>query len=344
MEPFISPDGNTLFFNSLNDGEDTKLFYASRINDSTFTFVGEVIGANQLAPPQLDAVPDLDEEGNFYWTSTRDYPTELENLFRGTYENGAVTEIARVHGDFNRSTPGWLVMDHGISLDGQTIYYNNARFDQDNCTGPCETEIGIASKVDATTFTKSLESDDILQNIINPDYIYYAPCITSDDLELYYTRYLAGDISPTTEFEICVAVRDMPEDVFSLPVVLFSASIANIVEAPSLTVNKEILYYHQKIANTHKIFMSYRDTDVSIPSRVDQLAIQIFPNPTIGTIFIKTKMNYQHMEVFIYTPTGRFISKVVDTNQIDMSDLSNGNYVLKIEIDGQNATKLVTKE
>lgn len=32
MEPFISPDGNSLFFNNLNDGINTKLFYATKVN------------------------------------------------------------------------------------------------------------------------------------------------------------------------------------------------------------------------------------------------------------------------------------------------------------------------
>lgn len=89
MEPFISPDGKILFFNNLNDGINTKLFYSERTNDSTFTFKGEVDGANQSIPPHLDAVADLDLENNFYWTSTRQYPTELDNLFHGVYENGA---------------------------------------------------------------------------------------------------------------------------------------------------------------------------------------------------------------------------------------------------------------
>ena len=36
MEPFISPNGNHLFFNNLNDGINTKLYYATKVNDSTF--------------------------------------------------------------------------------------------------------------------------------------------------------------------------------------------------------------------------------------------------------------------------------------------------------------------
>ena len=81
MEPFISPNGNYLFFNNLNDGINTKLYYAIKVNDSTFNFIGELSGTNQMSTPHLDAVADMDVDGNFYWTSTRNYPTELENLF-----------------------------------------------------------------------------------------------------------------------------------------------------------------------------------------------------------------------------------------------------------------------
>ena len=260
MEPFISPNGNYLFFNSLNDGIETKLYYATKVNDSTFTFVGELSGANQTSSPQLDAVADMDVLGNFYWTSTRDYPSELNNLFQGVFNAGSITDIGRVQGDFNKNIPGWLVMDHGISLDGQFLYFNNARFDDTTCQGPCETTIGIAEKVNATTFNTLSNSTEILQNINDPTYIYYAPCISSDQLELYYTRYKKEQITVNTTFEICVAVRDDAGSEFSIPEVLFSETIANLVEAPTLTVDKNIMYYHQKTSDSHKIVMRYRTT------------------------------------------------------------------------------------
>lgn len=258
MEPFISPSGNVLFFNSLNDGIETKLYYATKVNDSTFTFVGELSGANQTSSPQLDAVADMDVHGNFYWTSTRDYPSELNNLFRGVFEAGSISDIGRVQGDFNKNIPGWLVMDHGISLNGQFLYFNNARFDDTSCQGPCETTLGIAEKVNATTFNTLSNSTEILQNINDPAYIYYAPCISSDDLELYYTRYKKEQITVNTTFEICVAVRDDAGAEFLIPRVLFSETIANLVEAPTLTADKNIMYYHQKTTDSHKIVMRYR--------------------------------------------------------------------------------------
>lgn len=259
MEPFVSPNGNYLFFNNLNDGINTKLYYATKVNDSTFNYVGELIGPNQTTTPHLDAVADLDNNGNFYWTSTRNYPTELNNLFHGTFDSGNVSNIERVQGDFNKSIPGWLVMDHGISLDGQYLYFNNARFDEANCLGPCETTLGVAQKDNASTFNTLPNSVTILQNINDSDYIYYAPCISSDNLELYYTRYLKGQITLSTVFEICVAVRSNSLSEFSVPRVLFSEVISNLIEAPTLTVDKNIIYYHQKTSESHKIIMRYRN-------------------------------------------------------------------------------------
>ncbi len=260
MEPFISPDGNYLLFNNLNDGENTKLYYATKVNDSTFNYVEELTGANQTTSPHLDAVADLDANGNFYWTSTRDYPNQLNNLFHGSFSAGNISDIQRVQGNFNMNIPGWLVMDHGISLDGQFLYFNNARLDEENCQGPCETTLGIAQKNSDATFSTLPDSASILQNINDSEYIYYAPCITSDNLELYYTRYLKGQITSNIVFEICVAIRSNPLSKFSIPRVLFSETISNLVEAPTLTVDKNIIYYHKKTAGTHKIMMRFRSS------------------------------------------------------------------------------------
>lgn len=261
MEPFISADRKYLFFNNKNDGINTKLYYATKVNDSTFNYVGELAGANQSSSPHLDAVPDMDSNGNFYWTSTRNYPSELNNLFHGTFNSGNINNIGRLQGDFNMNIPSWLIMDHGISLDGEFLYYNNARFDDSLCQGVCETTMGIAKKVDNSTFNKIPNSDSILQNINNPNYIYYAPCISSDNLELYYTRYLKGEISVNTIFEICVAIRKNSEEAFSVPQVLFSEAIPNLIEAPTLTTDKSIIYYHKKVSDTHKIMIRYRNSN-----------------------------------------------------------------------------------
>jgi hypothetical protein len=116
----------------------------------------------------------------------------------------------------------------------------------------------VAEKLDNTTFTTLPNSESILANINDVAYVYYAPCISSDNLELYYTRYAKGPITPSTRLEICVAVRNHTEDSFSMPQMLFSETISDLIEAPTLTVDKQIIYYHRKIPGSHKIVMRYR--------------------------------------------------------------------------------------
>lgn len=344
MEPFISPDGDYLFFNNLNDGIDTKLFYASKVNDSTFNFIGELSGTNQFIGPQLNAVADIDASGNFYWTSTRDYPAELDNLFYGNFNSGNVTNIGRVHGNFNKNIPGWLVMDHGISYDGQTLYYNNARFDGTNCQGVCETELGIAEKINDSTFSQISNSNSILQNINDTNFIYYAPCISSDDLELYYTRYPKDTITISTLFEICVAVRATSTDNFSVPTVLFSQTIADLIEAPTLTTDKQILYYHRKVIGSHKIMMRHRIFPLSIINATNSINnIQIFPNPGNSIINFKTEHSFNNLTLSIYTITGQKIISINNQTVIDINTLSAGTYFIKYEIDGEVGTEKFIK-
>ncbi len=71
MEPFISRDGNYLFFNNSNSPNvDTNLFWATRVDDVTFQFQGQIAGVNSTA---LDAVPSMDSNNNFYFITTRSY-------------------------------------------------------------------------------------------------------------------------------------------------------------------------------------------------------------------------------------------------------------------------------
>lgn len=116
----------------------------------------------------------------------------------------------------------------------------------------------MAKKESNGIFSKITDSDRILANINDPNFIYYAPCITKDELELYYTRYSAGNVSQATEVEICVAIRATKTAPFGEPAVLFSSPVATIVEAATLSADKSLLYYHQKINNTHKIFVRTR--------------------------------------------------------------------------------------
>jgi hypothetical protein len=71
MEPFLSRDGQTLFFNNRNDpSKQTGLYWATRIDARTFRFRGLVEGVRSN---DLDGVPTMSRAGRFCFVSPRTY-------------------------------------------------------------------------------------------------------------------------------------------------------------------------------------------------------------------------------------------------------------------------------
>jgi hypothetical protein len=196
--------------------------------------------------------------------------------------------------------------------------------------------MGIAQKVNDSTFNQIPNSDLILQNITDPDYIYYAPCISSDNLELYYTRYPRDTITPSTLFEICVAVRNSPTDNFSAPAVLFSEFIADLIEAATLTTDKQVIYYHRKIPGSHKIVMRYRTSPLSVPLSAKRSKINIYPNPAKGQLTIETEVPFRDLKLSVITANGESVITLVNQTEVDIKSLVPGTYFLRYEMDGES--------
>lgn len=342
MEPFISLDENTLFFNSLNSGGNTNLYYATKVNDSTFNYVGLVGGTYDPSPNHLDAVASIDSLNNFFWVSFRNYPTQMENLHRGIYSGGNVSNITLVYGDFNIYTfnyPfGWLIMDAAINYQGDKLYYCNALFDFTNttCVGlSCEAKLGVAQKVNDSTFNKVPNTDAIFSNVNDTNYLVYAPQLTKDGLELYYTRLQKG----TFNTEICVSVRNSVSDTFSLPMVIHSNN-GFAPEAATPTTDKQIIYYHQKDAsNLYKIFLRYRTVTTGIEEPTIK-KIMAYPNPTKDIINISLSSYDEKFDIEIYSLLGQRILTASTTTIVDVSEFSNGVYFLRIK---QNDNYWTTK-
>lgn len=327
MEPSISIDGNTIFYNSLNDGVTTSLYYATRVNDSVFNFSGLLSGASETVSPRMDAVASSDVANNFYWMSLRDFPTEYDNYFHGTFNGTDVTNIGRVHGDLYIYSVGWLIMDAAINYDGSTLYYCNAYFgpNYNSCNGiPCEAQLGVAQKVNDSTFAKLTNSDNILQSVNDTNYIVYAPFISSDGLELYYTRALHNG----TQTEICVAVRTNTVANFSVPGIIYASPL--IPEAPTLTSDKSKMYYHRKVGNTYKLFMRNREVTTAV-DEADKPEIAVYPNPVINEVLIKNTELNQLFDIELYSITGQLLLHKQAESAINIEHLEAGIYVLKVK-------------
>lgn len=324
MEPHISPDGNALFFNSLNSGGATSLYYAAKVNDSTFNLVGLMPVVNETVTPYLNAVASLDTADNFYWVSLRGYPTNINNLHRVKFGTTGPTNFGRVYGNFNINAPGYLIMDAAISYEGDYLYYCNAYFNSCAFGMPCASRMGVAQKVNDSTFNYLPNTNSIFANVNDTNYIVYAPFVTPDGLELYFSRALVG----VAQTEVCVSVRSNTLSAFSTPTTMIT-SLNNVPEAPTLTTNKNVLYYHKKSGGVFTIFMKYKTLSTGISEAKNENKLTIYPNPNNGSFTVKGK---EKESIIISNQLGQEIKTIYlsDKNNFSetISGLENGIYFL----------------
>jgi hypothetical protein len=245
MEPFLSRDGYTLLFNNLNaPPENTNLHWATKINDTTFLYKGEIAGINT---PDLEAVPTLDNAGNLYFVSNRNYANTLSTLYQCHFSNGTATDVQLLNG-VSKLQAGWVNFDVEVSADDQSLYFVDAQFDQ---TGnPVTADLVIAEK-NGPGFQRSPNSSAVLKNI-NTDALEYAACISSDELTLYFTR-VEVPFTATSSPEIFVSTRQNIQEAFSSPSKI--GSITGFAEAPTIAPDQKTLYYHEKENNRFVLYM-----------------------------------------------------------------------------------------
>lgn len=245
MEPFLSRDGNTLLFNNLNSSpENTNLHWATKINDTAFQYKGEITGVNT---PDLEGVPSLDEAGNLYFVSTRNYATTLSTLYQSRFSNGVATNVQLVSG-VSKLQAGWVNFDAEISADGQYLCFVDAQFDQ---AGNPQTADLVIAKKNGPGFQRLSNSNEIMQHI-NTNALEYAACISEDQLELYFTR-IQAPLTLASSPEIFISKRGNINEPFSSPSKI--QSITGFAEAVTLAPDQKTLYYHKKENNKFALYM-----------------------------------------------------------------------------------------
>jgi hypothetical protein len=243
MEPFISRDGRYLLFNNLNQpSENTDLHWAESIAQRTFLYRGKIDGTNTGA---LEGVPTMDRDGTLYFVSTRSYEKTLATIYRAKFAAGRARDVALVEG-VSLKKPGIVNFDVEISADGQFLY----GVDGDLTGGavPKTADLFVA-RLAGDRFERLPDSAKIMANINTAD-LEYAAAISSDGLELFFTRMTKGLFSRKLTIEH--AVRASPSAPFG-PSRTISA-ITGFVEAPTVTSDGKALYYHQKVDGTHRIY------------------------------------------------------------------------------------------
>ena len=241
MEPFLSRDGRYLFFNNRNDPKvDTDLFWAERIDDLTFRFLGPLAGANSH---DLDAVASMDRDGEFYFVSSRDYAATGALIHRGTFRNGRVYDVAVVPGLVSKARPGFN-FDAEISADGSRLYYVESR------RGAHDSRLAVADRA-GPGFVRDGRSDDILRQV-NGAGLVYAPATSADGLELFFTRAETTFGLPVNAPKIYEARRRRSDLPFGPPVLI--SAITGFAEAPTISPDNLTLYYHARVDGRFRIF------------------------------------------------------------------------------------------
>lgn len=243
MEPFFSRDGKYLFFNNNNNpAEKTDIFYAERVKDITFQFRGPVRGVN--TPDNLEGVPSMSRTGDFYFITTRSYAANRSTIYRGKFANGAVTGVDFIQG-ISPTQNGIVDFDAEISPDGEYLYAVDG--DLTSPPVPKSADIFVARRKGGA-FERLPNSSRIMANVNTPA-LEYAPSTTQDGLHLYFTRMNPATQTATIEH----AQRRSLNDPFGPSATV--KAIKGFVEAPSVTPDDKVLFYHAKVGDAYRIFV-----------------------------------------------------------------------------------------
>jgi hypothetical protein len=245
MEPCISLDGQYLFFNNSNEEKaDTHIHFAKRIAGNHFHYEGFLPGTRSK---RKDMAPSLDRRNHMYFTSLRSFDADRKSIYAGTWHPSEVNNVSAVGGDISPTEPFAVNMDSCISPDGSILIISRAQFLPFG-SNPRKSDLLIASRTADGTFQLEPSQQNVIKST-NSAALEYAPAITDDLLELYFTRCHKLDNGPF--FETMVARRASRNEPFGPPQRL--SALEGFSEAPSLTLDKHELFYHKRIGNVFKI-------------------------------------------------------------------------------------------
>jgi Tol biopolymer transport system component len=231
MEPFVSSDGRWLFYNNSNAPDvNTQLRYAERVDDVTFDDRGEIGQVNTRA---LDGVASMDRDNQFYFVSLRSYDADQESIFRGVFNGDRIDNVVTVAG-LSKREAGKIIFDAEISADGNLLYFADGEYAAGYV--PSAADLAIAAR-SGERFERLANSAALLAKV-NSGALEYAPCISADGLELFFTR---SEWSQTAIFR---AVRSAGDQPFGAPERV--SAIPTGAEGPTLSPDGKSLYYHQR--------------------------------------------------------------------------------------------------
>lgn len=247
QDPFVSPDGQYLFFDDHSDtpGTFSHIHWATRIDYKTFQYRGKVIGqtyqVNIEGKNSLNASIDL--AGNFYYMTNDEYAVTGKSARRGNFSVingfGTVANVTNVVGIQGSPATYLTTIGHEINSDGTTIYYANF---QTNGTVVTSSKIVVASRNIDGSFTTWADSSAILQNINNTGPVLYNAMVSLDGLEMVFTSSESYQPDINDKLKIFLAKRNSTLQAFGTPVRV--TAVGGLAENGSFSPDRRHLYFH----------------------------------------------------------------------------------------------------
>jgi hypothetical protein len=236
MEPFITPDGQYLLFNTSNVAPSIpSLQLASRVDADTFVYEGPLQGEAVNEPGRLSGTPSMDGSGTVYFVSNRSYEQTLATVYAGQFAAGSMTGVHLVAGV--TSAPGFVDFDACVSPDGSSLYVSVGDFRGGG--GPSSATLELFDR-NASGFATDRSTGTILKAVNKAGYLDYAAAVSVDGLELLFTRAKLPSGVPG----VYRAYRSKLGRPFGH--VQRVAAITGFSEAPSLSADGSTLYFHHR--------------------------------------------------------------------------------------------------
>lgn len=259
-EPRIYPDSNTIFFNDKPSADTAmQIHWASKdTSDSsglTWTYQGELTGVNNSS--YLDGTPavwldSVQSKINFFFVSSRNYNVASqygmifggEMVVSGSAPYLTVPSVTSRDAAIRPTVVGQLDMDVDVAFDGSLLIVSRAVFSGN--AYPDQSKLAFFPLDASGQALADVNSSLLLSAVNDPLCRVYAGNLSADKLELYYSAFGMNGATPV--FHTLVAKRNSVNDAFGAGQII-SAITGDLTEAPSISQNGKVLYYHRAKAN-----------------------------------------------------------------------------------------------
>jgi len=256
-EPFVSRDGRFLFFNTGENENNKDLHYAEWV-DNKWVYRSP-IGPNVNNSKEVQGNPTMDENYNFLYVDSG--IKSMVRIAKFSPDNGELHSLRDFDGVPNREIKLIAQKVYGnmgveVSANGDYVFFSRAIWDLNGLAigKLLGSDILFAEKREGKYVYNHAEAKRIMKRINTSD-LEYAASISSDGLELFFTRLALADYTTgNIRSKIMRSMRTSLSQPFSNPEVIDVIGSSDFVEGPAISGDGKELYYHKHDGKKFRLY------------------------------------------------------------------------------------------